>query len=597
VIYLLIEKSGADLRSIQSRCCVTSTLRECNDRGYQCCLLADCTDGFDAQLVTSAMDTICSQDGLFGFVGHSSDFLAHLPNPKEPSTPPSTPPLHPSADTAEDSLPSIRELQQRYRNGLEDPVRIVNRVFDRIEKYQKIDPAVWITIQSREECIAAAIALATKYNYSYGQPAPRMLPPLFGIPFGVKDTIDVAGVPTTAACEPYTYTPSINATSVQYLLDAGAIYIGKLNLDQLATGLSGCRSPFGMPHSVYSAHHISGGSSSGSAVAVGAGLVSFALATDTAGSGRVPAAFNGIVGLKPTRGTISTHGLVPACPSLDCISIMTPSLDEARTIWLTIAHHDPHDPFAKIPAALPTWHVDFRGPQASGFRFAIPPTSILEAVCSKPYRDLFAQLVATLQQSCGGTLVEIDYTPFQEATDLLYDATLVHERIAAIGPDFLRQSLHALHPTTQAVFRPLLAPAADQAPIEPWMVFRDKMRQAECARQAREMFDPLGSNGIDFLFMPTAPFHPTIAEMEADPVALNSRLGTFTHSANVLDLCAVNVPAGWVASGKEAMVRLPFGVTFLGGMGYDGKILDLAGLFVEKTSGGSGQVEKRQAVS
>lgn len=540
------------------RCCVTTTLRECNDRGYECCLLTDCTAGFDAQMVQTAMDTICGQDGLFGYVGQSSDLLSFS---DQANTPPATPPT-----TAESYLPSIQELRQRYQSGLEDPVRIVNLVFDRIEEYQKTDPAVWVSTRPREDCVAAAQALSAKY-------AGQALPPLFGIPFGVKDNIDVQGIRTTAACEKYAYVAQSHAFAVQLLLEAGALYIGKLNMDQLATGLSGCRSPYGAPRCVYSKDHIAGGSSSGSAVAVAAGLVSFALGTDTAGSGRIPAAFNGVVGLKPTKGTISARGVVPACKSLDTISITAPTLSDARTVWLILDQHDPHDPYAKVPSSLPTWHIDFRGPRTGGFKFAIPPPSVLET-CSKPYQEQFARSVQLLR-SCGGSLVKIDYTPVQAAGELLYNASLLYERIASIGSEFLLANLDALHPTTRALFQ-----AALYRKIEPWTVFRDQDLQRRYTRQVQRIFDPLAGGSIDVLLVPTAPCHPTMQEMERDPLGLNSTLGTFTHAANVLDLCGVSVNAGWIEE-----TGLPFGVTFLGGMGYDGKILDIAAVFVEKIKG------------
>jgi allophanate hydrolase len=545
---------------------VTTTLRECNDRGYECCILSDCTNGFDAQMVRTAMDTICAQDGLFGYVGHSSDLLSLSKNVFNP-----TPPLTPEEPS--DDLPPIQELHRRYQAGLEDPVRIVHRVFDRIERYNDSDPAVWISTRSREDCVAAARALAAKYA---GQP----LPPLYGVPFGVKDNIDVEGIQTTAACDEYAYVAQSNAFAVQLLLDAGALFIGKLNMDQLATGLSGCRSPYGVPHSAYSKRHIAGGSSSGSAVAVAAGLVSFALGTDTAGSGRVPAALNGVVGLKPTKGTISARGVVPACKSLDTISIMAPTLADARMVWLTLDQHDPLDPYAKPPSSLPTWHIDFRGPREGGFTFATPPLSILET-CSKPYQELFAQAVQTLR-SCGGQLVERDYTPIQTAGDLLYNGSLLYERITSIGNEFLSTHLDALHPSTRAVFQAALQKKDE---ISPWTVFRDLDLQQRCTRDVQRMFE--NGSGIDVLLVSTTPCHPTIEEMTKDPLGLNSRLGMFTHAANVLDLCGVSVNAGWVEETETetetgGVLRLPFGVTFLGGMGYDGKILDIAAVFEEE---------------
>jgi len=506
-------------------------------------------------MVTISMDTVCSQDGLFGYVGTSSEFFAQASKTRD-LTPPATPPA------TEDDLPSMDELLRRYKSGITTPEEIISSVFERIEKYKVIDPAVWISIQSRADGIAAARSLSQKY---VGQP----LPPLYGIPFALKDNIDIEGIQTTAALESFAYTATATAPAVELLLNAGAIYIGKLNMDQLATGLSGCRSPYGTPHSVYSVDHISGGSSSGTGVAVGAGLVSFALGTDTAGSGRIPAALNGVVGLKPTKGTISARGMVPACKSLDTLSIMAPTLTEARKVWYEIDQYDHQDPYAKLPRSLSLWKQDFRGPAAGGFTFAIPPPSLLSTCCPE-YQTLFQTSIQKLR-SCGGRLVQIDYTPFSKAADLLYDASLVHERIACIGHDFLLKNVESLHPTTRSLFESALT-----AKVEAWQVFRDQALQAEYTRQAQRTFDTL-EGGIDVLLVPSVPCHPTIKEMEEDPLLLNAKLGTFTHAANVVDLCAVSVNAGFV----EGPTRLPFGVTFLGGSGGDGKILDIAAVFEE----------------
>jgi allophanate hydrolase len=508
-------------------------------------------------MVTTSMDIICGQDGLFGYIGNSTDFLAQA-SKAHALTPPSTPPA------TEDTLPSMTELQKGYKSGIFDPVTIVSSVFDRIEKYKPVDPAVWISIQPQEQVLAAAKELSARY-------AGKPLPPLYGVPFALKDNIDVEGITTTATCEMFAYTAKATAPTVQLLLDAGAIYIGKLNMDQLATGLSGCRSPYGTPHSVYSKDHISGGSSSGSAVAVAAGLVSFTLGTDTAGSGRVPAALNGIVGFKPTKGTISARGVVPACKSLDTLSIMAPTISEARKVWYIIDKHDALDPYAKTPLSLNLWKSDFRGPKAGGFTFAIPPPSEL-SLCTPEYHSLFTRSVEKLR-SLGGCLVAIDYTPLALASELLYNASLVQERIASIGHDFLSSNLDHLHPTTKSLFT-----AALETELKPWQVFRDQSLQAEYTMQAQRIFNTL-EGGIDVLVLPSTPCHPTIAEMEAEPLALNAKMGSFTHAANVVDLCGTSVNAGWTEE------KLPFGVTFLGGSGYDGRILDIAAVFEDAVGG------------
>jgi allophanate hydrolase len=538
-----------------NRCCVTTTLRECNDRGFDCCVLEDCTGGFDQQMVTTSLDIVCGQDGLFGYVGTSEDFFAEA-SKADQITPPTT------AKGEKDAIPSISELHRRYKSDITTPEDTINIVFDRIERYKKIDPGVWITLQTRDEVLEAARTLSAKYK---GEP----LPPLFGVPFALKDNIDVEGITTTASLDIYAYLAKETAPAVQHLLRAGALYIGKLNMDQLATGLSGCRSPYGLPHSVYSKDHISGGSSSGTGVAVGAGLVSFALGTDTAGSGRIPAAFNGVVGLKPTKGTISARGVVPACKSLDTLSIMATNLADARAVWYVMDQHDSLDPYAKAPLSLSLWKQDFRGPRDGSFTFGIPPPEVLQA-CTPAYRNLFDNAIVRLQL-CGGRLVEMDYSPFEKAEKLLYAASLVHERIACIGHEFLTEHIDTLHPTTQAIFR-----AALGSKLEAWQVFRDQGLQAEYTRLAQKTFDGT-QGGIDVLFVPSVPCHPTIAEMEMDPVALNAKLGLFSHAANVVDLCGISVQAGFVE--MDDGLKLPFGVTFLGGSGYDGKILDIAGVF------------------
>ncbi|KAK1753664.1 putative hydrolase [Echria macrotheca] len=543
---------------VTTECCVTTTLRECNDRGYQCCVLEDCTQGFDAQQVTTSLDIVCGQDGLFGFVGNSSDFFASINEAHAQTTPPGTPPL-----LSDSGLPPIDELLSRYKKGVTTPVEVANFVLDRIDKYEPVDSAVWIHREPREKVIAAAEKLAARY-------AGKPLPPLFGIPFSVKDTIDVAGVTTTAACPQYAYLPSANALAVQHVLDAGGLFIGKVNLDQLATGLSGCRSPYGIPHSVFSDKHISGGSSSGSAVSVGAGLVSFGLATDTAGSGRVPAAFNGIVGFKPTKGTVSAKGLVPACRTLDTITVVAPSIPDTRKVWQIIAKHDPDDAFSKLPHTLVTWKTDFRGPRLGGFTFAIPPQSALDA-CTGTYQNLFAEAVQVLR-SCGGCLVEVDYKIFEVAGDLLYEGALLHERMTCIGLEFLQERLEELHPVIKALFGGALA-----KPPSAYDVFRDQGLQIQLTRKAQQTFDTL-RGGIDVLVVPTTTQHPTIEQMTADPLKLNSKLGTFTHYANVVDMCGVNVPAGTYNSDGT---KLPFGITILGGSGFDAKVLDIAGVAEE----------------
>ncbi|KAM0263950.1 hypothetical protein ACHAQJ_000985 [Trichoderma viride] len=543
------------LAGVTTECCVTSTLRECNDRGYECCVLSDCTDGFDQKMAAMSLDIVCCQNGLFGYVGHSSEFITQIEQIRQLTLS--------SAVQSLDSptLPSIDQLRRLYRDGLISPEVVIRSVFGRITKYEDENPAVWISRQSQEDVLAAARKLSATYT---GKP----LPPLFGIPFAVKDNIDVKGVVTTVACDSFAYTATSTAPSVQYLLDAGALYIGKLNLDQLATGMTGCRSPYGITHCFHSKNHISGGSSSGSAVAVAAGVISFALGTDTAGSVRVPAALNGVVGFKPTKGTISARGAVPACSSLDTIGIIAPSLADARLVWYVLDQYDSLDPCAKLPASLPTWMVDFRGPREGGFTFGVPPDSFLQ-LCSEKYQELFKISVDKLK-SLGGTLIDIDYTPFAKAGDLIYGASLVHERLASIGHEFLLEKIDTLHPATKSVFLTILS-----SDLKAWEVFRDQAMQIQCIAGGRRTFNKF-EDGIDVLVVPSVPWHPTIQEILDNPLALNAKLGIFAHPGNVVDLCGVSINSGWI---DDEGLQLPFGITFLGGGGYDGKVLDIAAIF------------------
>ncbi|CAK1361071.1 Allophanate hydrolase [Cercospora beticola] len=539
---------------VTTECCVNTTARECADRGFETCILSDCTDGFDEGFYTSTLDMLCSYDGLFGFVGSSTELLKYAPALTQ--TPPTTPPGF-SGDV------SIAGLRKQYTSGQLRPPDVAKEISARLLSYKDKDSAVWIQVQDPAELLKAAQAVEDRF-------AGRPLPELYGTFFAVKDNIDVANITTTAGCEAYAYVPKENAEVVKAMIDAGAIFVGKSNLDQLATGLSGCRSPYGTPHSVFSSQHISGGSSSGSAIAVGAGLVSFALGTDTAGSGRVPAAYNGIVGHKPTKGTLSARGVVPACKSLDTVTVFATSVEEARRIWL-VADQGPDeaDPYAKSQQSLALWHADFRGVKTGGFTFGVPPSTALQQ-CDESSQKLFAKSVARLERA-GGTSREVEWKSFEGGSNILYEASLVQERIACIGPEFIEENIETLHPTT----RELLS-ATTNSTIKPWEVFRDQHLQALYTRDAAKIFQE-----IDVLLVPTTPCHPTIAEMEEDPIGLNAKLGYFTHLANVLDLCGIAVPAGTYQD--QSGLTLPFGVTLLGASGKDGRIFDIAREFERTT--------------
>ena len=338
-------------------------------------------------------------------------------------------------------------LNAGYASDAFSPEQVVREVYARIAR--RGDDKVWIHLAPEEEASAAARALAGRDRASL---------PLYGLPFAIKDNIDWVGHPTTAACPAYRYVPERSATVVERLIAAGAIPVGKTNLDQFATGLVGTRSPYGAPSSVFDPRYISGGSSSGSAVAVAAGLVSFSLGTDTAGSGRVPAAFNNIVGLKPSRGLISNRGVVPACRSLDCVSIFALTVADALQALRAGAGYDVEDPFSR-PEADRTALAWVAGPPR--FRFGVPAPDRLEFFGNPHNPALFAAARAALE-GFGGTAVEIDDAPFVEAARLLYEGPWLAERYAAIG-EFLRAQPEALHPVTRAIIEQGARPSAVEA--------------------------------------------------------------------------------------------------------------------------------------
>lgn len=362
--------------------------------------------------------------------------------------------------------------------------------------------------------------------------------PLFGVPFAVKDNIDVEGFPTTAACPGFAYAPAASAPSVQRLIDAGAICLGKTNMDQFATGLVGTRSPYGVVSSVFDREAIGGGSSSGSAVAVALGLVSFALGTDTAGSGRVPAAFNNIVGLKPSRGLVSTRGVVPACRSLDTVSVFAGNARDALAVLDLMAGYDPRDSFSRrAPDQL---SFDPGAP----FRFGVPDAAELEFFGDEASRAAFDAACNALAE-LGGQRVRIDLAPFLEAAELLYGGPWVAERYAAVGDFIARHGEEGMDPTVRAII-------LSGREVNGAEVFRAQYRLGELQRSTQATWD-----AVDTLVLPTTPRSYTIAEVQRDPVRLNSNLGRYTNFVNLLDLCGVAVPAGMSAPNR------PFGVTLL----------------------------------
>lgn len=360
--------------------------------------------------------------------------------------------------------------------------------------------------------------------------------PLYGVPFAIKDNIDAAGWPTTAACPEFAYTPQEDATVVRRLRAAGAILIGKTNLDQFATGLVGTRSPHGAVANAFNPDYVSGGSSSGSASVVARGIAAFSLGTDTAGSGRVPAGFNNIVGLKPTKGWLSTAGVVPACRTLDCVSIFALTVDDADKVAQVAGGYDDADPYSRsVPAgaSLP-W------PKAP--RLAVPAS--LEFFGDAQAAAVFEDAVRALRAD-GAEVEPIDFAPFSELAALLYQGPWVAERFAAVEAVW-KENPDAINP----VVRGIVEQAANYSALD---AFKAEYRRAELTRQIHRALE-----GFDALVVPTSPSIYTIAQLEADPVTLNSRLGVYTNFANLADLSALAVPAGMRADG------LPSGITLIG---------------------------------
>jgi allophanate hydrolase len=381
--------------------------------------------------------------------------------------------------------------------------------------------------------------------------------PLYGVPFAIKDNIDLAGVPTTAACPAFAHTPEASAFVVQRLLDAGAIPLGKTNLDQFATGLNGTRSPYGACANSFDRDFISGGSSSGSAVAVAKGWVSFSLGTDTAGSGRVPAAFNNLVGLKPTCGLLSTTGVVPACRSLDTVNVFALDAADAHDVLQVAAAPDAADPYSRptSPAG-----VDFSmGP----FRFGVPRAADLAFFGNEAARQLFDAAVARAI-ALGGTPVEVDFSPFIEAARLLYEGPWVAERYQAIQA-FIDAQPEAVFPPVRDIIEAGRGKSAAE-------LFAGLHRLKALRRVCDQVWQ-----GVDCLLTPTAGTIYRIAEMQADPIRLNSHLGHYTNYMNLLDYSAVAVPAGFLADGEAA--GLPWGVTFVAPAHKDLTLLRLADRF------------------
>lgn len=417
-------------------------------------------------------------------------------------------------------IPTLRKL---YAGNALKPADVVRAVYRRLDRLDH----VWITRVPLAQALERAAEL---------ERGARGLP-LYGLPFAVKDNIDAAGFPTTAACKEFARTPARSATVVDRLLRAGAILIGKTNLDQFATGLVGVRSPYGPVPNAFNPRYISGGSSSGSAAAVAAGMVSFALGTDTAGSGRVPAAFNNLVGLKPTRGVLSCAGVLPACRTLDCVSLLTLTVADARAVLRVVKGFDGADPFSRAEAD----RLDVAPARPATFRFGVPRPADLQFFGDREAPDVFARALRVLE-GMGGRRVEIDFTPFREAAKLLYEGPWVAERLAAVQ-DFYAARPEAFLPVT----RKIIGGAARFTAVDAFNgLYRLQALKTQAAAEWARM---------DVLAVPTTGTIYTIEQVDADPVRLNTNLGYYTNFVNLLDLCALALPAGFRKDG------LSFGVT------------------------------------
>jgi allophanate hydrolase len=443
---------------------------------------------------------------------------------------------------------TVASIVAAHRAGTATPEQTVARSYARIRAHG--DNAIFINLRPEAEALAEARALAA--TGPEGKP-------LYGVPFAVKDNIDVAGLPTTTACPAFSYQPANDATAVARLRAAGAIVFGKTNLDQFATGLVGVRTPYGVPRNLFNAEMIPGGSSSGSGVAVGAGLVPLALGTDTAGSGRVPAGFNNIVGLKPSLGMISTHGVVPACRTLDCVSVFALTVDDAWAALAAMAGPDRADSYSRdrplgVPGAMPP-HVKLGVPLAGQRLF----------FGDKQYEAGYDAALERLTK-LGCEIVDVDIEPFYETARLLYDGPWVAERTIT-ARSLLASDPDAIHPVTKEIILSGLRPTA----IDAFAAFYKLER-------LRRVADYIFAHQIDALVLPTSPTVYTVKQVLADPIQLNSRLGTYTNFVNLLDLCGLALPASMTESG------LPFGITLLAPGGADARLAEIGRVFHADTA-------------
>jgi allophanate hydrolase len=447
---------------------------------------------------------------------------------------------------------TVAAIVEAHRSGAASPEATVARTYARIRAHD--DPAVFIALRAEADALAEAKALAAERSADRAR-ADR---PLYGVPVAVKDNIDVAGLPTTAACPAFAYTPKADATCVARLKRAGAIVVGKTNLDQFATGLVGVRTPYGIPRNLFDPALIPGGSSSGSAIAVAAGLVPLALGTDTAGSGRVPAGLSNIVGLKPSLGLVSAAGVVPTCRTLDCVSVLALTVDDAFAALAAIAGPDAADPYSRPR------NVGALGALPRGLRLGVPmPGQRLffgDQAAAAAYDAALARL-----QRLGAAIVEFDIEPFYQAARLLYEGPWVAERYLATRA-LIASAPQAMHPVT----RQIILAGTHKSAADTFAAFYEL---EELRRVRDHVF-----HSIDAMALPTVPTVYTVEQVLADPITLNSQLGTYTNFVNLLDLCALSVPASMRADGT------PFGVTLIAPAGCDAALASIGRAFHADTA-------------
>ncbi len=441
---------------------------------------------------------------------------------------------------------NISNLKKLYVEKTLTPRELMTQIHERIVSHK--ENPIWIYTLSQDEL--------EPYLQRLEACDPGSLP-LYGIPFSIKDNIDLKGIPTTAACPDYSYIPAESAYVVMTLIEAGAIPVGKTNLDQFATGLVGTRSPYGACQNSIDPKYISGGSSSGSALSVALDMAVFSLGTDTAGSGRVPAAFNNLVGMKPSKGVLSTSGVVPACRSLDCVSIFAQTTEDAQKVFDVAASFDISDPYSRL---MP----DIQKSIPSNFRFAVPKADQLKFFGDNEAEALYHQAVKTFEEM-GGVAVETDFSPMLEAANLLYYGPWVAERYVAVK-EMIEQKPESFIDVTRTIIESGASKSAED------------YFNAEYKLKAHKRQSDILLENADFALTPTTGTIYTIEEVNADPIQLNTNLGYYTNFMNLLDFSAYAIPAGFRENG------LPFGVTLFAEAFEDRKLLQIGESYMQKAS-------------